>query len=361
MTSVHPRDDIRIFVKECISLSRHGYNVSLVVADGGGDELKNGVQIIDAGIKSGSRISRMTKTVKNVFNKAIELNGDVYHFHDPELIPVALKLKKKFKKIVIYDVHEDVPKQILLKDWIPKLLRRIISLIVIIVESYAVRKLDFVIAATPNIQNRFKKLGINSVDINNYPLPGELDKNSTIKRKDIAVCYIGGLTKIRGIKELVEAMNYVDGKLYLAGEFNEPGFKSELESMAGWKNVKYYGYLSRSEVADLMARCKAGVVTFHPAPNHVDAQPNKMFEYMSAGLPVIASDFPLWEEIIEGSECGICVDPQNPEDIADSIQYLIDNSQHAEQMGKNGIKAVKKKYNWDIENKKLINIYENIL
>ena len=79
----------------------------------------------------------------------------------------------------------------------------------------------------------------------------------------------------------------------------------------GWESVREHGYLNRTQVREIMKRSIAGLVTFHDLPNHVDAQPNKMFEYMSAGLPVICSDFPLWRSIVEGSSCGICVDPLN--------------------------------------------------
>ena len=110
-----------------------------------------------------------------------------------------------------------------------------------------------------------------------------------------------------------------------------------------------------------MARSIAGMILFHPEPNHVDAQPNKMFEYMSAGMPVIASNFPLWREIMEGSECGICVDPLNSEEIAKAIQFIIKHPAKAEQMGKNGRRALVDRYNWEMEEKKLLGFYKKVL
>jgi glycosyltransferase involved in cell wall biosynthesis len=125
--------------------------------------------------------------------------------------------------------------------------------------------------------------------------------------------------------------------------------------------VNALGFLSRQEVKTLLAESMAGIVTFLPVPNHIDAQPNKMFEYMSAGLPVIGSHFPLWKEIIEGNNCGICVDPNQPEEIGKAIQYIFDHPKEAENMGINGIKAIEEKYNWRAEEQKLISTYQSIL
>jgi len=131
--------------------------------------------------------------------------------------------------------------------------------------------------------------------------------------------------------------------------------------MPGWQNVETLGYLDRNAVKSTLSRSMRGLVLFHPEPNHVNAQPNKMFEYMSAGIPVIASNFPLWKEIVEGTECGICVDPLNPKEIADAIRWIIEHPVEASRMGENGRKAVEERYNWGIEEKKLLELYNKIL
>ncbi|MCY1522537.1 Glycosyl transferases group 1 [compost metagenome] len=110
-----------------------------------------------------------------------------------------------------------------------------------------------------------------------------------------------------------------------------------------------------------MSRSVAGVVTFLSAPNHIDAQPNKMFEYMSAGIPVVGSNFPLWKSIIEGNRCGVCVDPANPTEIAEAIDYLFTHQAEAREMGARGRAAVLDKYNWDGEGVKLLSLYREVL
>jgi glycosyltransferase involved in cell wall biosynthesis len=298
---------------------------------------------------------------KKAYQKALELDAEVYHFHDPELLPVGLKLKRRGKK-VIFDAHEDLPKQLLSKPYLNKITGIIISGFITVYEKIVCRKYDFILTATPSIRDKFLQLNKHVIDINNYPLLGELHSQTKWQDKQNEVCYVGGITEIRGIKEVVKAFETVDGcKLNLAGEFSAITTKDFVSQFKGWSKVNEFGLISREEVQQLMARSKAGIVTFLPFPNHIDAQPNKMFEYMSAGLPVIASHFPLWREIVEGNNCGICVDPEKPEEIANTINYILQNDKEAANMGANGRNAVLEKYNWGTEEKKLLHVYNQIL
>lgn len=358
MTTVHKRNDIRIFIKQCSALSSFGHDVALLIADGLGDDTVKNIKIYDVGKKAG-RLKRMLLSTIAMYQKAIELNAEVYHFHDAELLPVGYLLKKKGKEVV-YDVHEDLPKQVYGKPYLKPYLKPLISKGIKFVEDFVSRRLSSIVGATPVISERFNSLNQNVININNFPILGELAGEVEWEEKSLEVCYVGGITEIRGIHQVVEAFGSIGNcRLNLVGEFGSQHLRNELKDSVGWNNINELGFLNREGVRDILSRSIGGLVTFLPLPNHVDAQPNKMFEYMSAGVPVIASNFPLWKDVIEKNECGICVDPESPAEISKAIQYLANNPIKARQMGENGKKAVASIYNWGIESLKLKALYES--
>ena len=355
ITTVHPSKDVRIFHKECCSLAKAGFDVSLLVLNADSD-IEKDVKIIGVTHPFKGRIDRILNAPKIALKEALQVNADIYHFHDPEFLRVALALKKKGKK-VIYDVHEDVPRQILAKYWIPSLFRKMISIIFEKFENYVAARLDYIVTATPFIRNRFLKVNKNTIDINNYPKVEEFDLDIAPTFNSEQVCYIGGIEKVRGIEQMVQSLAFSNGTLTLAGKFSSESLEHEMKQNSNWNKVNFVGFLDRKGVNQLLKNSMAGLVTLHPIINYIDALPVKMFEYMASGIPVIASNFPLWKSIIDEVRCGTTVDPMQPQAIADAINNYIKHPETARKHGENGKKAILQKYNWSIEEKKLIEIY----
>jgi len=359
LSSVHRDLDVRIFLKECASLASKMPNVSVnLILAGVQERTELGVHIHSVSKFKGSRLKRMWFTVNQVFTKAISLDADIYHLHDPELLRIALKLKRR-GKIVVYDAHEDLPRQIMGKSYLP--FKRVFALFFERYENFVVKRLDGVVTATPFIAARFKKVHHNTIDINNFTLVSEISfSNNEPSVFENRVCFIGGISPIRGISQLVDSMENSSIRLSLAGEIDSEYF-NELSVKNGWGNVDALGFINRSQAIALKKKCLAGIVTFLSYPNHINAQPNKIFEYMAAGLPVIGSNFPLWKEIIEQNNCGICVDPMDSRAIADAINKLASNKELRLKMGENGSRLVKEKYNWGQEEFKLIYFYQELI
>lgn len=358
LTSAHLSNDIRIFYKECKTLQQTGFDVTLI-AQHIKDEVVDEIKIIAIPTPA-NRKQRMTKTVRLVYNKALEVDADIYHLHDPELTRVGLWLKFKGKK-VIYDAHEDLPRQIISKEWIPGLTRVMVSRVAENIENFAARKFDAIVCATPHITERFKKINKKVVNVNNYPILQELFIPKVVwSDKEEAVCYLGGISRIRGIYEMVEAIGKTNIKLLLGGSFESKYERKRSAEIYGWQNIDELGQINREDVKNILSRAIAGLVVLHPVVNYIDALPIKMFEYMSAGIPVIASDFPLWKEIVEGNQCGICVNPLDAQLIAEAIDWIVNHPKEAEQMGLNGRDAVKEMYNWENEALKLIQLYHSL-
>ena len=357
LTSAHSRYDTRIFLKECISLTKN-YKVNLIVADGLDDESKYDVNIYDVG-KSDGRLGRIFKTTKKVLAKAVELDSDVYHLHDPELIPIGLKLKKMGKR-VIFDAHEDLPRQVMAKHYLNGLTKKILSFSIAKAEVFALKKFDMVVGATPIIRDKFLTHGITSVNINNFPILDELIEIEP-SFDTPTICYIGLLYETRGVREIVQAIENLDVKLIIAGKFFDKTFEDEMKALKGWEKVDFRGFVGRDEVKTILEESVAGLVTLHPTPSYIEAYPVKMFEYMSAGIAVIASDFELYKEFVEESQSGLTVNPLDVVEISEAINRVINDRKLAREMGKNGKRAIREQYNWSNEEQKLFKFYRELL
>ena len=359
ITTVHKAKDMRIFYKECVSLAKAGFEVKLIVINGE-SETVDGVEIIGVPCNINSKLQRFLKAGKAAYEKALQLNAAVCHFHDPEFLWYGYKLIKQGKK-VIYDAHEDVPRQILGKAWIPSVFRKPFSFLFEKFENYFAARLTGIVTVTDFILERFLKVNPNTITVKNFPILAMLPQPGNWENKKNWLCYIGDITRVRGIIEMVKPLDGLPVKLALGGKFSQAGLRKETTQLAGWQNVIEYGFVNRVQAKEMLEQSKIGLVLLHPIINYQDALPVKLFEFMAAGIPVIASDLRLQKQIVTDNNCGIVVDTFDTKAVQEAIMFLINNPEQAKAMGMNGRKAVEEKYSWAYEEKKLIDFYKNLI
>lgn len=357
ISTVHPAFDNRIFHKQCKSLADAGFDVSLIVMHDK-DENVDGVQILHLS-QRGSRLFRLFTLPWIAMMKALRNKAAVYHFHDPELIPISFLLKV-FGKKVIYDVHENYPEQILTKDWIPSLnVRKVLSLIVALFEKLCGKFFNGIITVSDTIADRFPESKVTIVG--NMPILLLIDQVEAIptpgKR---TVIYTGGLSRIRGLKELVDAMQYTgdDTQLWLLGKWENENLKTACENSPGWSKVEYKGLVPFGEHYKYIKAADIGIVTFLPLPNHIDSMPNKPYEYLSCGKAMIMSNFPSWMRNFKNM--AVFTDPSKPESIAKTINELLNDKEQMEKLSESGRKLIEEQYSWEAESKKLVSVYDKI-
>lgn len=357
VTSMHKPFDGRIFYKQCISLSKK-YDVCLIQANTPDQEIE-GVKVYGVSIPN-SRFKKML-TKKPVLEKALEIDADIYHIHDPELLAIIPKLKKKGKK-VIFDSHENFPGVILIKDYLPMLLRRLVSQLYTDYEKRKLKYADAIVSVTPDIVTRLSKINPHSYLVTNYPIYKELSDN---RKWGKSICFAGGITKEWMHHSIVDSLPATEAKYRIAGGVAYSSYLDSLKAKVGWQQVEFIGKIPHKEVSNFMQECSAGMALYTYDDANVNYKEGtlgnqKIFEYMMAGLPLITSHLRLWEQIVIENDCGIVVEPKDINTISNAINYLIDHPNEAKRMGDNARKAVREKYNWSTQEKTLFEAYEYV-
>ena len=359
LTSAHRWNDIRIFQKECKSLAQSGYEVHLVVPV---DELENlnqdGVTIHPVRLPNG-RKDRFLNLSKDILKIASAIDADIYQFHDPELLLAGYKLKR-LGKYVVYDSHEDTPADILDRPWVPKLLRPIVSFLYGYFEKWISSRLDGVIGVSEELTAKFNHS--NATTIKNYPIINEVieaeKKHSNLPHYGI---YIGSLSRVRGIKEIIQSLEYMptDYSLVIAGKFDNAEFEIECVSLPQWKRVHYLGFIPSYEAYSWLKGAEVGYTVLYPTNGHIYSLPIKNFEYMAAKVPVLMTDIHLWRQTFENNAW--YVSSIDPKTIASSAKEILANDEMRNEKTACAYNLILNEMNWEIESKKLVNYYEKLV
>lgn len=357
-TSSHSNSDVRIFEKECLSLIDNGYKVTLVAP--GDTKVHEGVNIV--GVKRpNKRFKRLLITPKLVYNAVSEIEADLYHFHDPEMIPYARKLARK-GRLVVFDCHENIFDFIKDKAWIPNLIKPLVSTAFNSYIKRAISEFNAVISVDSLMVEKISKYAQHSVLVSNHP---RLKKVKNVNRIPNTIAFAGGINEMWCHEIVVQAIEEIEDAHYVLCGKSSSEYLDRLASYSGWSKVDYKGVVAHDEAESVLEHASIGIALLKFNNNVFEkrgTQGNtKIYEEMAAGLPIICSSSDVWKDMIERYECGICVNPESVDEVRDAIVFLMENPLIAQAMGVRARRAVEKEYSWLTQEKNLLSLYDLLL
>ncbi len=366
LSSVHAALDTRIFHREAKTLAKAGHEV-IVVAQHPADEVVDGIRV-EAIPRPATRFHRLMTTGWRLFQRARKARAEIYHFHDPELIPIALWLHWTTGARVIYDVHEDFPSVARSRAWIPRPLRGFVAMAIGVLERRVLPHFSAIVAADVAIGERCRRRNPRSIVVQNFPALSEwpvVGARDDRDREGATLLSLGGISSNRCAGEIVTAVGQLPAgrsiRLRLAGLSDSASLQREIESLPGWTQTDFLGLLPHGEAMQELRHADVSLVLYSDHPNHYAIRSNRLFQSMAAGVPVVGSDFPAWRRFLEEHACGLVVDPGDPKAIARAIAQLLANPKEAQAMGNRGRSAVEAVFNWECESERLLALYRELV
>ena len=361
LSTLRDSRDLCMFQRSCVSLAGAGYETYLVAK--GESREEKGVHVIGVGDPPASRLKRMRTFSKTIYRAALEIDADLYHIHDPELLPYALKLKRRGKKVV-FDSHELYTVLLRAKHYL-RGLAPLAARVYGCLERYVLRRIDAVIFVAPRDgKDPFEGISRRTVMIANYALREELYARCIPTPKDVpAACFVGIMTPDRGAENMVLAAAKAGLRLILVGDFQPEDYARGVRELPEYGNVDFRGVLDREKVFDVYQEATMGlcVIPNGGQYNICDTFNMKVYDYMAMGLPVILSDSAYARRVMEEYPFGILVDPADVGQISDAIRYLADHPEEAARMGQAGRRAIDEAFNWETQERKLLALYRDLI
>lgn len=362
LSTLHYALDTRIFYKYAQTLHKH-YRV-IVIGIHPKKEVIKGIEIIPFKIYK-NRTWRLFTSWFNMFRMALKTKADLFHIHDPELLPCALLLHIIGKKVII-DVHENIAADIFDKDWIK--FKKTTYNIFNFVESIACKRIP-VILAESSYEHRYKQISKNTTTVHNYVAPQFFNELQGLNRNPLHLFYMGIVLENRCIFEIIASVHELHNRGYKV-HFHCVGQRysklvQEIEKNETYQNLKayihFYGRKNLSEGYKISQQCGIGLCLIKPMSNSIESKPTKIFEYMAIGLPIITSDFKLYKKLVSENGVGMNVNPISVEEISNAIEKLINDPVQIKEISEKGKMLVNTCYNWETEAKKLEEKYAEIL
>lgn len=358
------RNDARNFQRQARSLVRAGHEVVFVTNDGLPHESLDGIPFFPT-TATYPRWRALLFAKRQFLDALVRVDADVYQLHAPELLPLVFPLKRLHKKVV-YDAHEDLPRHIWEKEWIPRPLRRPLGWLIDKYMRYVLEQVDEVISPHNHVINQFRSSIGKGTVITNFPLLQTLESISreSFLARDSVVCYTGTVYAYSNQEEIVDAVGGLPQVRYVVAGYVNPEHQASLQLANGGDRVTFMGRIDKDALRALYLSSVAGLAIYEYKHNLGwnlgSYATNKVFEYMEAGIPLICTDFVLWQELIEKWDCGICVKPNDTRAIQDAIRYLMENRARAYEMGQNGRRAIEAELNWRSQESKYLEVFERI-
>lgn len=359
LTSSHDIFDNRIYYKEVLSLKKYFSDIC-IIAPGTKDFVTEDGISVKCFEKRRNWHDRI-RPMKDMFKLGLEVNADVYHAHEPDSFQVAVKLKKRAHKKAVYDSHEYYPEAFSehFKKFSP-LAKKALYLY----EKNLASQADMIITVNEILVQKFEKYNKNVLLIPNYPIFEEKQAQKIYKDKPVFV-YVGEQREDRGILKILQAIKQTkgDASYIFIGRFINEAFENKVnayinENLSN-KDVKFIGKIPHLEVFNYLSFADAGFVLLQPESwRYVNSEPIKLFEYMLGKTAIIGSDFPMMKKVIAKPNCGFTVKPDDVNEIAKTIDYVITNRKEVVSMGQRGYEEAACNYNWDVMEKRLLNAYK---
>lgn len=360
ISSVHHAQDPRIRHKQMQSIQARGWRVTLISGDrqaGGSDHQT----VIPLAPGREHRVLRMALTAPRAIIQALTLNADIYHIHDPELLPWALLLKLKGRPVV-YDIHEDYSASIRQKTYLPRFLRPVLAQAAGLAERLLAAQYHQVIAEA-YYSRRFPK----AQPILNYPILSKVAWGNAFAPFSKRLLYTGNLTEQRGALLLgrltaarpdftLVACGYCPAKVAKAMRSEAGSNMHALQIIGLDRHVSFSEIMEHYQAGNWLA----GLALFPDSEHYREKQLTKFFEYMAAGLPIVASNFSAWQGLIQEQGLGLCVDAESPASVADALDWLYEHPEQARAMGQKGRELVAGPYNWERQAQRLLEFYQQI-
>lgn len=285
---------------------------------------------------------------------------DAVHFHDPELIPAMIWLSLRHRGVrILYDVHEELPLEVFSKAYIPRPIRPLASGFARLLWGLAARRFHAFAPATEAIAAHWPPERTRVV--HNYPRSMFNRPRNSLDINPNRIVFVGALTLIHGIDEVLRSVSrlqreYPKARLELYGRVLDAALQPAIDGAVreGW--CQHIPWLEPAELVTRLSGAGVGLVPYQPLPDHLDALPTKIFEYMALGIPIVASDFPLWRRIIQEQNVGLCA-PPTVEGITQALGLMLSDPARLQAWSVRAQETYQRQYRWEVEAENLRSLY----